>query len=144
MMATDVLKQRFLIKDLSTRTVTLYPSEARIVRDISDVVLKPGPNEIEQPMSTPCNSRISGGWLLLLICSPSSGSIRHSVKVSDISRLDGVKKIVEKYQKERTATFTSHFKATEDLEELYRLITRKEDEEWSAGEDERKGKEKLE
>ena len=41
-------------------------------------------------------------------------------------------------------TFTSHFKATEDLEELNRLIVWKENEGWSAGDDERKGKEKLE
>lgn len=40
-------KQEFLIKDLPTKSVVLYPSRAHIVRDINDVVLKPGPNEIE-------------------------------------------------------------------------------------------------
>lgn len=36
-----------MIKDLATKSVILYPSRAHIVRDINDVVLKPGPNEIE-------------------------------------------------------------------------------------------------
>lgn len=40
-------KQEFLIKELPTKSVVLYPSRAHITRDINDVVLKPGPNEIE-------------------------------------------------------------------------------------------------
>ncbi|MCJ1252809.1 hypothetical protein MMC24_000615 [Lignoscripta atroalba] len=108
----------------------LRSSEARIVLDIYDVVLKPGPNEIGQPMSAPCKSRVLDPYA-------------NSVKVSDISP-DDVTKLGGKYQKGRMETFTSHFKATEDFEELNRLIARKENEEWSAGEDERKGKEKLE
>ncbi|KAI9773022.1 MAG: hypothetical protein M1839_002252 [Geoglossum umbratile] len=39
-------KQEFLIKDLATRSVTLYPARANVVRDINDVCLKPGANEI--------------------------------------------------------------------------------------------------
>ncbi|KAJ9649409.1 hypothetical protein H2199_000184 [Coniosporium tulheliwenetii] len=46
-MATDVPSQRFLIKDLLTHSVTLYPARAKVVRNIPDVVLQPGPNEIE-------------------------------------------------------------------------------------------------
>ncbi|OIW32786.1 hypothetical protein CONLIGDRAFT_594154 [Coniochaeta ligniaria NRRL 30616] len=39
-------KQEFRVRDLSTRTVTLFPTRAQVVRDIKDVVLKPGANEI--------------------------------------------------------------------------------------------------
>ncbi|KAI9865678.1 MAG: hypothetical protein M1813_002136 [Trichoglossum hirsutum] len=41
-----VHKQEILIKDISTRSVTLYPARANIVRDINDVCLRPGANEI--------------------------------------------------------------------------------------------------
>lgn len=46
-MTFNIPKQVILIKDLSTKSVILYPSRAHIVRDINDVMLKPGPNEIE-------------------------------------------------------------------------------------------------
>ena len=46
-MADDLIyKQEFLIRNLSTRHVTLYPTKAQVVRDINDVTLRPGPNEI--------------------------------------------------------------------------------------------------
>lgn len=41
-----VSKQEFRVRDLSTRTVTLFPTRAQVVRDIKNVVLKPGANEI--------------------------------------------------------------------------------------------------
>ncbi|KAB5576317.1 hypothetical protein GE09DRAFT_620682 [Coniochaeta sp. 2T2.1] len=44
-MAT-VPKQEFRIRDIPTRTVTLFPTRAQVVRDIKNVVLKPGANEI--------------------------------------------------------------------------------------------------
>jgi hypothetical protein len=38
---TDVdHKQEYRIRDLSTRSVTLFPSRAQVVRDIKDVTLK--------------------------------------------------------------------------------------------------------
>ncbi|KAI9743728.1 MAG: hypothetical protein M1835_002885, partial [Candelina submexicana] len=43
---TGVHKQEFVIKDLPTRSVTLYPSRAYVIRDINDVALKPGRNEV--------------------------------------------------------------------------------------------------
>ncbi|KAF1814719.1 hypothetical protein P152DRAFT_230229 [Eremomyces bilateralis CBS 781.70] len=46
-MANEFPKQEINIKDLPTKAVTLYPSRAHVVRDINDLVLKPGPNEIE-------------------------------------------------------------------------------------------------
>ena len=46
-MTFNIPKQVISIKDLSTKSVILYPSRAHIVRDINDVMLKPGPNEIE-------------------------------------------------------------------------------------------------
>lgn len=33
-------KQEFRVRDLPTRTVTLFPSRAQVVRDIKDVSLK--------------------------------------------------------------------------------------------------------
>ncbi|KAL1898249.1 hypothetical protein Sste5346_003655 [Sporothrix stenoceras] len=39
-------KQEFRVRDLPTRTVTLFPSRAQVVRDIKDVSLKPGANQI--------------------------------------------------------------------------------------------------
>jgi hypothetical protein len=41
-----VHKQEFVVRSLSTRSVTLYPAKAQVVRDISDVTLQPGANEI--------------------------------------------------------------------------------------------------
>ncbi|KIW08338.1 uncharacterized protein PV09_01256 [Verruconis gallopava] len=46
-MAEDIPRQTFLIKDLPTKSVTLYPARAHIVREIRDVILRPGQNEIE-------------------------------------------------------------------------------------------------
>ncbi|KAK3985981.1 hypothetical protein QBC44DRAFT_403340, partial [Cladorrhinum sp. PSN332] len=46
-------KQSFALGDLATRSVTLFPTRAQIVRDIRDVVLKPGPNEITVVGITP-------------------------------------------------------------------------------------------
>ncbi|MCJ1426864.1 hypothetical protein MMC29_004767 [Sticta canariensis] len=46
-MAEDsVHKQEFVIRDLSTRSVTLYPSRAHVTRDINDITLQPGANQI--------------------------------------------------------------------------------------------------
>ncbi|KAG8530995.1 uncharacterized protein KY384_004352 [Bacidia gigantensis] len=39
-------KQEFAVRDLPTTNVTLYPTRAQIVRDIRDITLKPGSNEI--------------------------------------------------------------------------------------------------
>jgi hypothetical protein len=46
-MADDIPKQTFQIKDLPTKSVTLYPARAHVVREIRDVLLQPGQNEIE-------------------------------------------------------------------------------------------------
>lgn len=46
-MASELPKQTINIKDLSTKSVILYPSRAHITRDIHNVVLKPGINEVE-------------------------------------------------------------------------------------------------
>ncbi|KAF1994064.1 hypothetical protein P154DRAFT_527306 [Amniculicola lignicola CBS 123094] len=43
----DESKQIFNIKDLTTKSVTLYPTRAHITRVIDNVFLKPGTNEIE-------------------------------------------------------------------------------------------------
>ncbi|KAJ9618321.1 hypothetical protein H2203_009239 [Taxawa tesnikishii (nom. ined.)] len=43
----DIFKHSVLVKDLPTKKVTLYPSSASIERDIEDIALKPGTNEIE-------------------------------------------------------------------------------------------------
>ena len=46
-MADDQInKQEFLIRNLPTSQVTLYPSKAQVVRDINNVTLHPGANEI--------------------------------------------------------------------------------------------------
>lgn len=46
-MASDAPhKQEFRIRDLSTRSVTLFPTRAQIIRDIKEVTLHPGPNQI--------------------------------------------------------------------------------------------------
>lgn len=46
-MADEVPRQVFQLKDLPTKSVTLYPSRAHVVRELRDVVLQPGQNEIE-------------------------------------------------------------------------------------------------
>ncbi|KAF2496142.1 hypothetical protein BU16DRAFT_367766 [Lophium mytilinum] len=46
-MASDIPKQVILIRDLPTKSVILYPSRAHVVRDIHDVILKAGANEVE-------------------------------------------------------------------------------------------------
>ena len=38
----QVHKQEFLVRDLSTSSVTFFPARANIVRDIRDVALKVG------------------------------------------------------------------------------------------------------
>ena len=40
MSGENINKQEFHVRDLPTRSVTLYPASAHIVRDISDIVLK--------------------------------------------------------------------------------------------------------
>lgn len=42
----DLHKQEFRVRDLPTRSVTLFPTRAQVVRDIKDVPLKSGSNEI--------------------------------------------------------------------------------------------------
>ncbi|KAI4108093.1 MAG: hypothetical protein LQ339_002365 [Xanthoria mediterranea] len=42
----DIHKQEFTVRELPTRTVTLYPSRAHVVRTIGGLSLKPGLNEI--------------------------------------------------------------------------------------------------
>ncbi|KAL8651067.1 MAG: hypothetical protein Q9226_004871 [Calogaya cf. arnoldii] len=42
----DIHKQEFTVRELPTRTVTLYPTRAHIVRAIEDLSIKPGLNEI--------------------------------------------------------------------------------------------------
>ena len=36
----DILKQEFMIRNLQTRSVTLYPARAQVVRDLKDIILK--------------------------------------------------------------------------------------------------------
>ncbi|KAL5325568.1 hypothetical protein ACEPPN_006695 [Leptodophora sp. 'Broadleaf-Isolate-01'] len=46
-MATDTpYKQEFRIRDLSTRSVLLFPSRAQVIRDIKNITLHPGANQI--------------------------------------------------------------------------------------------------
>ncbi|KAL8720133.1 MAG: hypothetical protein Q9225_002948 [Loekoesia sp. 1 TL-2023] len=45
-MAESIHKQEFILRELATQIVTLYPSRAQVVRSIKDLDLKPGPNEI--------------------------------------------------------------------------------------------------
>jgi hypothetical protein len=46
-MATDIPhKQQFRIRELNTRSVLLFPTRAQIIRDIKDITLQPGPNQI--------------------------------------------------------------------------------------------------
>ncbi|AEO55557.1 hypothetical protein MYCTH_97470 [Thermothelomyces thermophilus ATCC 42464] len=46
-------KQEFHVRNLLTRSVTLFPTQAQVVREIKDVVLKPGANEITVVGVTP-------------------------------------------------------------------------------------------
>jgi Domain of unknown function (DUF4139)/N-terminal domain of unknown function (DUF4140) len=46
-MEETIPKQSFHLKDLTTKCVTLYPSRAHVVREINDITLSPGQNEIE-------------------------------------------------------------------------------------------------
>ncbi|MCJ1353157.1 MAG: hypothetical protein MMC33_003142 [Icmadophila ericetorum] len=47
-MSTEIIeKQEFHLRNLLTRSVTLYPAKAQVVRDIPDITLKPGANQIE-------------------------------------------------------------------------------------------------
>ncbi|QDS75509.1 hypothetical protein FKW77_004964 [Venturia effusa] len=46
-MAEDIPRQTFNIGDLPTKTVTLYPSRAHIVRELHGILLQPGQNEVE-------------------------------------------------------------------------------------------------
>ncbi|KAK0715921.1 hypothetical protein B0H67DRAFT_581998 [Lasiosphaeris hirsuta] len=46
-------KQEYRIRDLPTRSVTLFPTRAQVVREIKDVTLKPGANEITVVGLTP-------------------------------------------------------------------------------------------
>jgi hypothetical protein len=39
-------KQEFRIRDLTTRSVILFPTRAQIIRDIKDISIHPGPNQI--------------------------------------------------------------------------------------------------
>ncbi|PQE22518.1 mucoidy inhibitor protein [Rutstroemia sp. NJR-2017a BVV2] len=39
-------KQEFRVRDLSTRNVLIFPTRAHIIRDIRDIVLQPGANQI--------------------------------------------------------------------------------------------------
>jgi len=45
-MDTDIPKQEFSIRKLGTKSVTLYPTKAQIIRNINGISLKPGPNQI--------------------------------------------------------------------------------------------------
>ena len=46
-MADDLIhKQEFAVRGLSTRNITFYPTKAQVVRDLNDISLKPGANEI--------------------------------------------------------------------------------------------------
>lgn len=36
----NIHKQEFVVRNLQTRTVTLYPERAQIIRDINDITLK--------------------------------------------------------------------------------------------------------
>ncbi|ORY59550.1 uncharacterized protein BCR38DRAFT_444864 [Pseudomassariella vexata] len=42
----DVPKQKYHVRDLGTRSVNLFPTRAEVFRDIKDVQLKSGPNQI--------------------------------------------------------------------------------------------------
>ncbi|EPE28402.1 hypothetical protein GLAREA_09522 [Glarea lozoyensis ATCC 20868] len=46
MAASDTCKHEFKIRDLSTRSVTLFPTRAQIIRDINAIKLGPGANKV--------------------------------------------------------------------------------------------------
>ena len=53
-MADDnISKQEFSIRNLSTRSVTLYPQRAHVVRDINDITLKVSYPSHDRLLSTP-------------------------------------------------------------------------------------------
>jgi hypothetical protein len=52
-MAENIPRQIVQIRDLSTKSVTLYPARAHVVRELKDIVLQPGQNEIEIVGLTP-------------------------------------------------------------------------------------------
>ncbi|KAM7210232.1 protein of unknown function (DUF4139) domain containing protein [Rhypophila decipiens] len=54
-----VHKQEYRIRDLSTRSVTLFPTRAQVVREIKNVSLKPGANEIIVVGLTPTSDQES-------------------------------------------------------------------------------------
>ncbi|KFY76886.1 hypothetical protein V499_03577 [Pseudogymnoascus sp. VKM F-103] len=45
-MEAQIPKQEFSIRKLGTKSVTLYPTKAQIVRNVNGVSLKPGPNQV--------------------------------------------------------------------------------------------------
>ncbi|KAF0327696.1 hypothetical protein GQ607_004905 [Colletotrichum asianum] len=42
----DIEKKEYHVRDLPTRTVTLFPTKAQVVRDLKQLALKPGTNEV--------------------------------------------------------------------------------------------------
>ncbi|KAF2264576.1 hypothetical protein CC78DRAFT_533161 [Lojkania enalia] len=46
-MPADASRQTYNIKDLSTKSVTLYPTRAHVIREINNVQLRSGTNEVE-------------------------------------------------------------------------------------------------
>lgn len=42
----SIHRQEFAVRDLPTKSVTLYPARAQVVRDIDGIILKPGSNEV--------------------------------------------------------------------------------------------------
>ncbi|KAG5987658.1 hypothetical protein E4U43_004981 [Claviceps pusilla] len=63
-------KISYKIRDLSTRSVTLFPSRAQIQRDIKNISLKPGTNEITikglSPTVDPDSIKVEGGSALII------------------------------------------------------------------------------
>ncbi|KAI6357371.1 hypothetical protein MCOR25_007674 [Pyricularia grisea] len=45
-MATTIHSRKYHVRDLATRSVTLFPAQAQVIRDVRDVLLKPGTNQI--------------------------------------------------------------------------------------------------
>ncbi|KFY11114.1 hypothetical protein V492_04644, partial [Pseudogymnoascus sp. VKM F-4246] len=45
-MEAEIPKQEFTIRKLGTKSVTLYPTKAQVVRNVNGVSLKPGPNQV--------------------------------------------------------------------------------------------------
>lgn len=46
MAESSIHKQEFVLRDLATQAVTLYPTRAQVIRFLKNLDLKPGPNEI--------------------------------------------------------------------------------------------------